>query len=476
MANNPVLKVIGQITVEPLAFLYMFAIFGEFSTYQDLLWERVCSDYFMNNGNNSSSSSTCTISKASSTESQALAIIQARSADQLLYNNIAMTCSSIVGSFMAGSYGDINGRLLPLTFPPLLSLVAQVLYLCSAYYMSHSTTTSSVNVLAMLTACQLLGGISGASISLLANCFGYISDITDPKSRTRRMIAIEASVFVGQFLGSISTGFILKQYNNSSQTAAHSYTKYYVCFGLFLGIHTVLVIYNWLRLSRYPVSHIQQRVVRQSKSRFSAKSVYKLFSDVLSTVFRRRESNNRRVMFLIFGAFIMITYASEVMTSLMYLYVRNRPLLWQSSDYSFYNGIKFGVTGAALLVLPAVQLYVWPTMGDITVAVVGVVSRTAGLVLIGFATNGAMMYSSVALLMFSEYPLPIIRSLLSKLVAPDERGKVFAFLTLWYNLCSLTGGIVFPLIYKHSLKTGGYTGICFQLAAGFQLVAIGLLM
>ncbi|XP_054166623.1 proton-coupled folate transporter-like, partial [Oppia nitens] len=444
---------VRHLTVEPLAFLYMFAIFGEFSTYQDLVWERVCRDYF--NG------STCTISK-SSPESDALATIQARSADQLLYNNIALTCASIFGSFIAGSYGDINGRILPLTFPPLLSLAAQVLYLFAALYLSDS----AVNVLAMITMCQLLGGISGGSISLLSNCFGFVSDITDSKSRTLRMIALEASIFIGEFLGSITTGFILKKYSS------HSYTKYYICFGLFFGIHLTLVLYNWSRISRYPLPRRHVSI----ESRFSIKSVYKLFTDVMKTVVRPREANNRKIMFLIIGAYILITYATEVMISLTFLYVRNRPLLWQSSDYSFYSGIRFGVTGAALLMLPLIKLYVWPSLGDITIAVLGVVSRMAGLIVMGFATTSALMYSTVALLMFIEYPLPIIRSLLSKLVAPDERGKVFAFLTLWFNLCSLSGGIVFPIIYKHSLKTGGYTGTCFQLAASFQVVAIALLV
>jgi hypothetical protein len=92
--------------------------------------------------------------------------------------------------------------------------------------------------------------------------------------------------------------------------------------------------------------------------------------------------------------------------------------------------------------------------------------------MIGFANNTILMFSSIILLIFSEYPLPAIRSLLSKLVAIDEKGKVFAFLSSLQNICLFTGGIIFPLIYKNEVINNSYAGLSFEITAIFQIIAL----
>ncbi|CAG2170162.1 unnamed protein product [Oppiella nova] len=450
------LKVLKHITVEPVAFFYMFAIFGEFTCTQDMIFVKLCVQYF--------NDSPCTITKNSN--SSALTSIMSDSSEQLLYNNVILTVSSIIGSFIAGSYGDRFGRLVPIAAPPVLSLVAQILFIISA-----ANIHNHFNILYVIMIGSFLGGISGGSAGLLANSFGFVADITSQKHRTVRIIALEANIFCGGFVGSILTGLIMKHYDNTN------YAKYYICFGIFAVIHGLLVLYVWVRVRTVQTQLSRITADTPTDQSFTLSYVLEMFTGVIKTVVRRREGNNRKIIYLLTLCFILISYGTEAMNALLFLYVRNRPLEWDSAQYSFYNGCKFGATGAALLLLPLIQRYVWPNINDIWVAIIGEVSRASGLVLIGLATTTPIMYVSVLLYMCCEYPLPTIRSLMSKLVRVDERGKVLAFLALFQNLCFLSGGILFPILYKHEInRTGGFSGMGFEIAAVLQVCAIVVFM
>ncbi|XP_054159828.1 solute carrier family 46 member 3-like [Oppia nitens] len=392
------MSLIKKISVEPIALLYMFAIFGEFTCLQDMIFIKSCLSYLGSNN--------CTINK--SIESQDLIQIEAISSQQLLYYNTLLAMTSILSSFIAGSYGDSYGRVIPLLLPPMLSFVVQIILIINTYF----------NTLVLIMICGVLSGLSGGSPSLLANCFGFISDITHTNNRTIRLIILEANLFCGAFV-----------------------------------------------VSERHASHINERQLND-------KNIFKMFVDVIKTVFRRRQSNNRKIIILLIITFIAVSYATEVLQSLLFLYVHNRPLVWDTTLYAYYSGLKFGVTGLALCLLPLVQYYCCNNISDTTVAIIGIFSRTLGLILIGLSTNIYVMFSTIILLVFSEYPLPAIRSLLSKLIESDEKGKVFAFLTLFHNICTLSGAILFPIIFKYQIQNNAYSGLCFQVIAFIQVLAI----
>lgn len=437
-------------SVEPIVFLYVLVLFGEYTAVQDLLYNKCCLD-FLNRNTNQTHWTECIVDKQNETEDQR--IIESQYIDRIIPYNAILAIASIFGSFITGSYGDAFGRIKPLSAPPLLSVVAQILLITSSACIDSDLAT----VLVLL--CAFISGLSGGLAGFLANCFGFISDITNQSQRTSRLVILEANIFCGGFVGYISTGFLLKISNKY---------KYLVCFTTFLIWHSIILTYIWLRLRAFPSE-------QSARSQESNPSILEMFADVIRTVFRRRQSNNRKLVFLLIVTFVCVTYGTEVLTSLLFTFVKNPPLSWQTTTYAEYSGVKFGVSGLALCALLLYQRF-RPNICDTSIAILGFLSRTCGLILIGFATNSYIMFSSLALLLFSEYPLPAIRSLLSKLVAEDERGRIFAFLTLFHNLGSLSGGILYPYLYKREISSNGFGGLGFEATAVLQIIAILIFM
>ncbi|CAG2104505.1 unnamed protein product [Medioppia subpectinata] len=364
------MDVLPVITVEPIAFVFMFATFGEYTCAQDLLFTNNCVHYFQSNQ--------CLIDK--SEESDALLAIESQTTQQLMYYNSILAIASIFSSFISGSYGDSCGRLVPLSVPPLLSFIVQCLFIISSFRLSPA-----VDILPLVLICSLISGLSGGSSSFLANCFGFVSDKSRQKQRTQRLVILEANVFCGAFLGSITTDLCQMRAKEK----------------------------EW-----FPELASKLHLWDGSVDEF------------------------------------IVSVCTEPTTPLGHIF--------------------FGATGLALCLLPLAQYYLLPQICDTSIAIIGILSRTLGLILIGLATNSGLMFSSIILLTFCEFPLPAIRSLLSKLVDTTERGKVFAFLTLFHNLCSLSGGILFPLIYKNAINNNRYSGLCFQITAALQVMAMSL--
>jgi MFS family permease len=444
---------VKKITVEPIAFLYMLSTFAEYTTVQDLVFVKFCSKLL----NESNDINDCI--ELNKNVTNQLSIIETKTTQLLLYYNTILYLTAIISSFIAGSYGDSFGRIVPLLWPSFGSLISQLILIIISFNINSNINT----FYAFILFCAFISGISGGSSSIMTNAFGFISDITQENERTIRIIALEASIFFGGFVGYSLTALLLKSFITY---------RYLTSFSLIFIIHLLILFYIILRLRHFNYN----QSLSSTQNSFQLKKLYLMLSDVMKTVFKRRNLNNRKLILLLMVCFVLTSYGVVVQTNLLFLYVRNRPLVWDSSLYAYFSGIKFGVSGLALCLLPLIQVYYFPNICDTFIAIIGLFSRTCGLIMIGFANNTILMFSSIILLIFSEYPLPAIRSLLSKLVAIDEKGKVFAFLSSLQNICLFTGGIIFPLIYKNEVINNSYAGLCFQITAIFQIIALLIFM
>jgi MFS family permease len=441
---------VKEITVEPIAFLYMLSTFAEYTTVQDLVFVKFCSKLL--NESNSHINDCIDLNQNITNE---LSVIETKTTQLLISYNTILYLTAIISSFIAGSYGDSFGRIAPLLWPSFGSLISQLILITISFNIDSNINTFNV----FLLFCAFISGISGGSSSLMTNAFGFISDITQENERTIRIVALETSIFFGGFVGYSLTAFLLKSFITY---------RYLISFSLIFTIHLFILFYIILRLRHFNDNQSLSSV----QNSFQLKKLYSMLSDVFKTVFKKRNSNNRKLILLLMVCFVLTSYGVVVQTSLLFLYVRNRPLVWDSSLYAYFSGIKFGVSGLALCLLPLIQFYYFPNICDTFIAIIGLFSRTCGLIMIGFANNTILMFSSIILLIFSEYPLPAIRSLLSKLVAIDEKGKVFAFLSSLQNICLFTGGIIFPLIYKNEVINNSYAGLSFEITAIFQIIAL----
>jgi hypothetical protein len=74
-----------------------------------------------------------------------------------------------------------------------------------------------------------------------------------------------------------------------------------------------------------------------------------------------------------------------------YLYTKDKPLKWNYQTFSYYFGWKYAWGSLTLiLVSPVIHYFKVPYHA---MCLVGIVSKAAGFVLMGFSTTSEMMFS-----------------------------------------------------------------------------------
>ncbi|ODM92375.1 Proton-coupled folate transporter [Orchesella cincta] len=191
----------------------------------------------------------------------------------------------------------------------------------------------------------------------------------------------------------------------------------------------------------------------------------------VKTVVKKRENGKRTylILSLLAGFMFMVITAGEM--DVAYLFARAEPLKWNYQTYSYYFGFKYGF-GAFVLVL-AMPLFQRMGVEDSTLAILGIISRMAALVIYGLSVNTYMAFSVPLVAVFSVFTIPATRSLLSKLVNQDEQGKMFAFVAMMEDLCTLSASLIFNSIYP--LTRPIMQGLIFLLAAATLFIPIILM-
>ncbi|XP_076337814.1 uncharacterized protein LOC143239978 [Tachypleus tridentatus] len=191
--------------------------------------------------------------------------------------------------------------------------------------------------------------------------------------------------------------------------------------------------------------------------------------DMLKTTLKQRPQNKRKYILLVNVATTLAYYGLEAQLDLLYIFLTDDPLLWDQRRYSYFSGLNFGLSAAFLLVgLPLT--FRWFQIPDALLGVMGTLSRGLGLAMLSLSTTTPMVLICPVLFLFSEYAVPAARSIQSKLVEENERGKIFAFMAVMQNVCFLTGPLLFNSLYP--VTATFFKGFPFALAALFEFIAV----
>ena len=110
---------------------------------------------------------------------------------------------------------------------------------------------------------------------------------------------------------------------------------------------------------------------------------------------------------------------------------------------------------------------------DTTTGLMGVLSRMMGLGCLSLATKPWIALLSLGLYFMSEFAMPSVRSILSKIVGPDEKSQIFAFLSAQQSIAFLLSS-TFMLI--PGSMTVLFPGLGMAIAAGLQIVPFACLL
>lgn len=447
----------------------------------------------------------------------------------LKYQLVICTLCAFASPYWGG-ISDKIGRFIPLNVPIFASLLCNLISLAFGVLISMESHDSfHIN---WLYGGALLVGLSGGQPVLISNSFSFLSDNTTSDNRTKRVTILESVIFLAHSLGFFLSKLMMSLGLGSGKLEHIVRNRHFVAFGTNVLLNLVCLVYSSCRLrhrkfhrflNNYEreqqeavVSGIDNQsmngsprlgrhrgaadntmvgdrlreltsstpddldgpVARADKSNWTVWDTiitFRYYKETYSVAMKPRQSRHI-ILLLLLVSFISALSLATLM-SLFFVFVKMDPFNWTSSQYSEWNSISAISRGIALVSLTlCMKFYSRWSVPDPLVAALGFLGKFSGLLLIGLAQQSNLLYWSLACFTISEYAMPPIRSLLSKLVIQEELCKVYSFMGSLQSVCFILGNIAFYIAFNYTVTRADYFRLTFIISASLEFVALLIML
>ena len=320
-------------------------------------------------------------------------------------------------SLYAGSYSDRKGRKLLLAVPFLSNILSYLAMLINLYWWDQL----SAEWLLM----SGVAGLSGGYVCFNIGVYSFTADVSKPDKRTARM-----SILNGIF----SLGFVIGIQAGSAITSYWTVFILSTVFG-FVGLLYTLVV-------------IQEKLKVVEVSRRSSTTSCSSFRDSFQTAIRERKQGKRMLLLVLLTSFFALMTCLKT-GDFDYLMTRLK-FSWTASHWGNFLTVQ-RVTRLISLIVILPFLSTVLNISDSIVIVGGLIITNISYILICTTNTDWMMYVAATLQMNSVTTVSI-RSQLSKLVEPDEIGKIFAVVGIGQSVVTLVSHSIFGAVYRVTLS------------------------
>ncbi|XP_061104916.1 proton-coupled folate transporter [Conger conger] len=419
------------VSVEPVLFLCMFSLALQMPLYTQYLWDRISEDL----GYNGTKAGGC--QNSSGQPDPLEKEVATQTARWSLYISLAGFGVGLVVVTLLGSWSDRVGRRRLLVVPSLgLALQAGV-YLAVMYLRLG---------VAWLLLGRLLSGLSGDFNAVLAGCFAHAGDTSARRSRTFRVAVLEATLGVAGMLASVVGG---------NWRRAQGYIN---PFWLALACNLAAALYAWLFVRDTVTPDPGARLLSGEHHR----AVLRLFGP-------RGKGGRGPLLWLYTLCFFLVVLVHSGSRELYVLFELSPPLCWGPQMVGYGSAALHLAYLSSLLGLRVLQL----GLDDSWVALLGLASNCAALLVISNAATTALMFTGYGLNFLSMASTPVLRSKLSKLVESSQQGALFASVACVESLCSLVASGVFMSLYPATLHV--FKGFPFLFGALILLIPASII-
>ncbi|CAG0912246.1 unnamed protein product [Notodromas monacha] len=439
-AVNAIAAVAKGTSVEISALLYATVVAGSRLIYQQLLLEKCCV-YQLNY-----SKDVCDNLDAhtdAEDDSQRLA------ARYNMYDTLMEYIIPVFVAIFVGHWTDKHGRKPLIVFCFFAAMAQQIGMLVNVAYMSWDPIYISVF--------SSLPMSFGAFTTFLLLIFSYLADVTTPEQRTVRLSILNLFLYSGQPLGNLVGAQIYESYG------------YEAAFYFFIAISLVGGIYSaWKLKSRNQLSSNTEdaKISRREKlSQFL--NIRESVTETFKAFFRRREHNHRLVLIAIGITLLIGLFPIYGEFSVDFLYLKKR-MSWSVKQISYYSTFKTSlqIIGAVIFT-PIFKIVLrWE---DTKIGGVSVCLQTLSRLTYSFATTTWMFYASGVLYMLSTVKAAVARSIISKVVEPQELGKCYAVIGFSEAVVPIVAGILYSEVYRATVSF--FPGAVFLISTGCWLAA-----
>jgi PCFT/HCP family folate transporter-like MFS transporter 1/3 len=347
----------------------------------------------------------------------------------------------IIFSLFLGSWSDKHGSKIPMVLSLFGYTISTIMYTTFSYI---PNVDPGILLLASIPV-SLTGGL----IALIMSAFRYVADITSVENRSFRIAMAEGCWFLGSPFGLLGSAQVLK------------HGGYPAVFLISTILYVVALLYAVLFVKNdKPVNELESDS-NMFQDMFNISAV----KDTVHTCFRRRPGYGRFwiVILLTTICFRILTLYGGFSTT--FLYTRAK-FQWTAATYSTYSTVEgmIGIAGSGTAVVVLMKIL---KIRDATIGLISSISYMGGTIIFMIASAGWMMYLAGTVQMFCGLISIMIRSMLSKIVAKDEIGKVFSFMASGEATMPLIAAPLYNFVYHEYVAT--FPGAIYLLSAFFNV-------
>ncbi|XP_067999430.1 lysosomal proton-coupled steroid conjugate and bile acid symporter SLC46A3 [Melanerpes formicivorus] len=429
--------------VEPVIFIYIFASALTRPLAQQFIYRRLWEEEYNSTFISNSNVTDCEQNKSSPAYIKQKEV-QGKASVLTMQLDLTGAVPSLIVAFVIVANGDRQGRKRSLVLPSVGALIADTCLTVISYFSLS---------LSVLFAVAFVTGLFGSMATFLGGGFAFIADLChDEKQKTTRIAVVDLIFGVVSGLAGLSSGYFLR---------GIGFTWTFVTSSL---LHVINIIYI--------VFFLGDTVGASEFQHEAPASFQELLRETFSGVyllFKTAPYKKRILIIMLLLAFMSYLFAVTGGSSLFILYELDEPLCW--------NEVYIGYGAAAstsIFLTSFIGVYLFSKcLKDIYIIFIGIFSYIGGIVMAAFAKTTLLMFLVRLPSLLCFMPLPVLRSMLSKVVLAGEQGAVFACVACLEVVTGTVALLVFNTIYAATVAW--FSGFSFLLSAGLCLIPLAVL-
>ncbi|XP_050538919.1 solute carrier family 46 member 3-like [Daktulosphaira vitifoliae] len=365
-------------------------------------------------------------------------MVQELVADMIIWKTILQSSIPSILIIFIGSWSDRNHKRKPCMLMPIIGefLTSIGLLVCTYYFYELPMEVAGLVE-------SIPPAMTGGWMTMFMAVFSYVGDVTTVKMRTLRIGVVNVFCSVGVPIGTALSGILFRELG---------------FYGVYT-IATVLYVFSFVYgilfikedkpelLSEDKKTPVETTCLYLVKDFFSLSHI----KEAIRVAFKEGQHNRRLRIVLLMVVVIVVMGPLHGEMSVIYLFTRVR-FNWDEVDFSLFSTYSM-ITN---LVGTMFSVGVFSHMLQIDDALIGVMSCVSKILagfVYAFATTDFVFYLAPLVDIVNGTSFIAMRSIISKLVPPDELGKVNSLFGVCEALVPLIYGPMYSAVYKATLKT-----------------------
>ncbi|XP_055627244.1 proton-coupled folate transporter [Toxorhynchites rutilus septentrionalis] len=354
--------------------------------------------------------------------------VQPYSADILMAKSLIESIIPALCSMFIGPWSDKYGRKPVLLSTFIGSFATYCLVTIVCLLSDQYEIDPWYYLLAFIPA-----AFSGGNCALITGVFCYITDVTTEQNRAVKMGILEAAIFCGLLLGTLSSSYILRWTN---ATVVFAIATGSIFFGI---LYIAICIEESIRPNEFDSSTSRVREIFR----------FELVTDMFHTCFKRRPNFDRVIIWLVIVALGSSIFALEGTGTVYFLFLRER-FDWTVQEFSYYDATAI----VLMIVGNLVGMYVMKQYFGLSEAMLAAIGFCCYAIDSGIRAVAYVpwhLYLAIVISMMRGIAGPMGRAVISNTAPPSDIGKIFSLTTSIESLTPLVSAPVYTYVYTKTL-------------------------